>query len=89
MLALHGFDAVGLEISDKAIDSARAYAEAELSRPSAYNFAGEDCENRRSAGQPGTVTFVAGDFFRTDWEDTCFTTRDDRGFDVIYDYTVS
>ena len=89
MLALHGFDAIGLEVSRTAVDSARAYAEVELSYPSACNFADEDDEKRRATCQPGTVSFVCGDFFQRDWETSCFVAGDDRGFDLIYDYTVS
>lgn len=86
MLALHGFDAFGLEVSQRAVDSANAYAEAELSRPSTYNFADEDS---RAAHRPGTVNFVRGDFFHRDWEASCFADCDAQGFDLIYDYTVS
>ncbi|KAH6856021.1 S-adenosyl-L-methionine-dependent methyltransferase [Chaetomium sp. MPI-CAGE-AT-0009] len=87
MLALHGFDTVGLETAQKAVDSAKTYAEAELSRPSAYNFANEDSVSRRIASRPGNVDFVCGDFFQRDWEASCFAACDDRGFDLIYDYT--
>lgn len=89
MLALHGFDAVGLDVSQKAIDTARAYAEAELSRPSAYNFAEGDSEKRQAPGPAGTVNFVCDDFFQRDWEAKCFAACDGGGFDLIYDYTVS
>ncbi|KAH6635909.1 S-adenosyl-L-methionine-dependent methyltransferase [Chaetomium tenue] len=87
MLALHGFDAVGLEVSQTAVNAARAYAEAELSDPSAYNFADENDEKGRATCQPGTVSFVCGDFFQRDWETGCFAPGDDGGFDLIYDYT--
>ncbi|KAK4169857.1 putative thiol methyltransferase 2 [Cladorrhinum sp. PSN259] len=87
MLALHGFDAVGLEVSQNAIDSAKAYAETELSRPSAYNFADEDSRDRFAAVQPGSVNFVRGDFFQRGWETSCLAGCDDQGFDLIYDYT--
>lgn len=89
MLAFHGFDAIGLEVSQTAVNSARAYAEVELSDPSAYNFATEDDEKRRATCQPGTVSFVCGDFFQREWETSCFAPGDDGGFDLIYDYTVS
>lgn len=88
MLALHGFDAIGLEVSQKAVDAATAYAEVELSRPSAYNFPDEEEPKLTSCGGMGTVKFVCGDFFQSDWEASCFAPGDDQGFDLIYDYTV-
>ncbi|GAB1321042.1 hypothetical protein MFIFM68171_11252 [Madurella fahalii] len=87
MLALHGFDVVGLDVSQKAVDTARAYVETELSQPSAYNFADGDSETRLAARPPGTVSFVCGDFFQRDWEAEYFATCDNAGFDLIYDYT--
>ncbi|KXX82479.1 putative thiol methyltransferase 2 [Madurella mycetomatis] len=86
MLALHGFDVVGLDVSQKAVDAARTYAEAELSRPSAYNFA-EGSEKRQVLGPPGTANFVCDDFFQRGWEAKYFAACDDGGFDLIYDYT--
>ncbi len=87
MLALHGFDAVGLEVSPRAVDVAKVYAEAALGQPSEANFGAKESWADR---QPGTVNFVCGDFFQRDWEDACFTaTGEDGGFDLIYDYTVS
>ncbi len=59
-------------------------------RPSAYDFAPtRDSRNRFATAGPGTVNFVLGDFFQRGWEASCFAGRDDRGFDLIYDYTVS
>lgn len=84
MLALHGFDAYGLEISETAVKEAEKYAFAELAKPSAYQFGSE----QRPAHVPGSVTFFQGDFFTTRWKfkgEIDETTK----FDVIYDYTVS
>lgn len=84
MLALHGFDAYGLEISDTAVKEAEKYASAELVKPSAYHFGSE----QRPPHTPGSVTFFQGDFFSSQWEfkgEIDETTK----FDVIYDYTVS
>jgi hypothetical protein len=88
MLALHGFDAFGLEVSPKAVETARDYAEKELAKPSAHNFADQD-DKRLTGAAKGTVTFVCGDFFQDDWEAGCFSAGEPRGFDLIYDYTVS
>lgn len=84
MLALHGFDAYGLEISETAIKEARAYAAAELDNPSAYHFSGDT----NLPDSAGSVTFFQGDFFSSKWdfqEGIEETTR----FDIAYDYTVS
>ena len=83
MLALHGLDVVGLEISEKGADVARAYAEAELASPHSYNFGSAESGTQDSAGK---VQVIAGDFFKRGWEvDACVG----DGFDLIYDYTVS
>lgn len=87
MLALHGFDAYGVEVSQTAVDACEAYAKEQLSRPEAYNF-GPGSSSAREAGVRGTVTFVVGDFFKRDWEGE-FQKDGDAGFDLIYDYTVS
>ena len=78
MLALHGFDAVGLEISAKGVSTAEEYAQKELQAPQAYNF-GSASANKF---ERGSVSFIQGDFFRSD------CTKGEK-FDVIYDYTVS
>jgi hypothetical protein len=81
MLALHGFDVYGLDVSDKGVISAREYAETELARPQVYNF-GSACRSAEQTGQEkGQVTFIQGDFFKSDWEVGI-------QFDLIYDYTV-
>ncbi|OKP00315.1 hypothetical protein PENSUB_7772 [Penicillium subrubescens] len=82
MLALHGFDAYGLEISDTAVKEAEKYASAELAKPSAYHFGSE----QRSSRTPGLVTFFQGDFFSSQWEFKGGIDENTK-FDVIYDYT--
>jgi hypothetical protein len=77
MLALHGFDVVGLEISQKGVSIAQEYASSELDKPQAYNF-GPSWENQY---ERGSVSFVNGDFFQPD-------SMKGEKFDVIYDYTV-
>lgn len=84
LLALHGFDAYGLEISQTAVAEAEKYAAAEVKSPSDYNYASADCSSRRH--DPGKVKFVEGDFFGSDWDSRL---GDANGkFDLIYDYTV-
>ena len=83
MLALHGLDVVGLEISKKGAETARAYIQAELADPHDYNFGNADS---KSCGSIGEVQVISGDFFKRDWEEG---TMAGEGFDIIYDYTVS
>lgn len=88
MLALHGFDACGLEISQTAVAEAEEYACRELKEPSACHFgSAEHCQEHT-----GPVKFVQGDFFRGGWEGLGCGDGDGDGegkFDLIYDYTVS
>jgi hypothetical protein len=77
MLALHGFDAYGLEVSPKGVSVAEPYARKELRSPQTYNFGAE-----ATARERGNVSFIEGDFFKSNWENG-------RKFDLIYDYTVS
>lgn len=84
MLALHGFDAYGLEISADAVATAKAYAASEMAAPSRHNFSKAGSDNLVSYGE---VKFLQGDFFRRDWETTA-PLDDGTKFDMIYDYTV-
>ncbi|SPO02436.1 uncharacterized protein DNG_05109 [Cephalotrichum gorgonifer] len=81
MLALHGLDVVGLEISEKGAEVARAYAETELADPHDYNFGGAESITLGGAGE---AQVIAGDFFKRDWEAGASV---GDGFDLIYDYT--
>lgn len=76
LLASFGYDAVGLEVSQTAVK--RCYEEQEI-HGSKYPVKNEE------AGA-GTITFILGDFFSTDWLETI---DGDGTFDLIYDYTVS
>ncbi|KAL2017961.1 hypothetical protein VTK56DRAFT_1493 [Thermocarpiscus australiensis] len=88
MLALHGYDAYGLEVSEKAVQTARKHAAAELAAPSEHNFADAESQARFPESERGQPKFVVGDFFRRDWEvDCCLDNEGARGFDLIYDYT--
>lgn len=85
-LALHGFDAYGLEISETAVSEAGEFAEKELTSPQECNF-GKALKENPSVFQPGKgkAQFVEGDFFDAAWLEGL----DVEQFDVIYDYTVS
>ncbi|CAH0053877.1 unnamed protein product [Clonostachys solani] len=75
-LALHGFDAYGLEISKKGAVTARQYAASELAEPCDYNYHNLDTWQ---TGDVEDVTIVVGDFFQEP--------REVGVFDLIYDYT--
>lgn len=79
MLALHGFDVYGLDVSATGVSTAREYARGEMANPQEYNFGSGSSVYTQD--QPGDVTILQGDFFKSDW---------DGGlkFDLIYDYTV-
>lgn len=84
MLALHGFEACGLEISQTAVAEAEQYASGEMREPARCNFGPA---GRRRDTTSGTMKFVEADFFGGGWEaQGC---GDGEGkFDLIYDYTV-
>ena len=81
MLALHGFDVVGLEISSKGISIAEEYSRKEFLDPQTYNSGPSGSSNTGLVGR-GSVTFIQGDFFKGD-------SLSGEKFDIIYDYTVS
>lgn len=87
MLALHGFDAYGLEISPTAVKEAEAYAVAEMRNPSAYHF-GSEQEEEQVEYSPGTATFLEGDCFSSAWKSNGDVDGNTK-FDLAYDYTVS
>ncbi|KAJ6145495.1 hypothetical protein N7470_009390 [Penicillium chermesinum] len=76
MLALHGFDAYGLDVSEIGLSAAKEYADRELQNPQDHNF-GASWNGTQSRG---TVAFIQADFFAPRPED-------ENKFDVIYDYT--
>lgn len=78
MLALHGFDAYGLEISATGVAEAEAFATRELKDPGEANFGVNYHGQFR-----GDVKFLQNDFFASGWEDEI-----GGKFDLIYDYTV-
>lgn len=82
MLALNGFEAWGLEVSQKAVDTANVNIKAQLAKPTDDNFG-----KGESRSKPAAAEVILGDFFKRDWESQVGT--DFEGFDIIYDYTVS
>lgn len=81
MLALNGFETWGLEISQRAVDTANSNVTSQLVNPSIYNFGNGEMPLKSA---PAHV--ILGDFFERDWESQIGPTFE--GFDVIYDYTV-
>ena len=84
MLALHGFDVIGLEVSSVAVKTAEAYAAGEMAEPSGYHYGNKDDP---AVSEIGCVRFIEKDFFAKDWEKPLLD--EIEGFDLIYDYTVS
>ncbi|KAM4066209.1 thiopurine s-methyltransferase (TPMT) domain-containing protein [Hirsutella rhossiliensis] len=85
MLALHGFDVYGLEVSEKGAQVARSYVASELVQPNELNYANRDEWLSTPRGAPEIIT---GDFFKRDWQWQVTCTEDGvTGFDLIYDYT--
>lgn len=86
MLALHGFDAYGVEVSKTAVEACESYASGQLEKPGVNNY-GTGASSAQQAGSKGAVKFVVGDFFKRDWEADCGVEGNAK-FDLIYDYTV-
>ncbi|KAH9873026.1 hypothetical protein J1614_005422 [Plenodomus biglobosus] len=80
MLALHGIETWGLEISQNAVDLANENVKAQLASPSPTNF-GANASRPASAD----AKVILGDFFQRDWESQIAAGF--QGFDIIYDYT--
>jgi len=81
MLALHGFDAYGLDISATGVAAAEVFASKELQNPGAANF-GPNHGNKENPPR-GNVKLLEGNFFEPEWVNEAGGT-----FDIIYDYTV-
>ena len=76
VLESFGYDAVGLDVSPKALEEANKYCK---------EHEDEYQPRDKSLGR-GTRRFVSGDFFSDDWFEQAGTSGK---FDLIYDYTVS
>jgi methyl halide transferase len=75
LLASFGYDAYGLDISKTAIQKCREYAANDGMKYTA----------RDEGVGKGTINFIQGDFFGTEWQSDI---QGDETFDIIYDYTV-
>lgn len=76
LLSAFGYDAYGLEISPKALESAKQ-TEKEV--------AGKGVYETREGVEKGKITWLAGDFFT---DEVLKGVEADGKFDLIYDYTV-
>lgn len=76
MLALHGFDTYGLDVSETGISAARDNANKEIQSPGENNFG----SNWKGSQGTGAVNFLQADFFAQE--------ENERQYDLIYDYTV-
>jgi SAM-dependent methyltransferase len=77
LLAAFGYDAYGLEISDTALEAARATEK---------DMSGKEVYQTRAGVQRGSVNWLHGDFFSDGFLDGLPGVAK---FDLIYDYTVS
>ncbi|KAL8699801.1 MAG: hypothetical protein Q9224_001254 [Gallowayella concinna] len=73
LLANHGYDAYGLEVSEKAVE--RCYEEKKVNE--------HKYMRKGHSNNAGTSTFIKGDFFDTQWVHAVPGGK----FDLIYDYT--
>lgn len=83
LLAELGYEVLGLDFSPTAIARAR---ENQRAVADAGGCSGVGSTRRPSAPEPGTVTWVSGDFFSDSWLEAWG--RERRTFDLIFDYTV-
>ncbi|CUS15357.1 unnamed protein product [Tuber aestivum] len=80
LLATHGYDAFGVEVSRTAVNQAREWASDQLEIEK--DASGQTLETDRW----GRIQMVEGDFFKDDWIQAMEI--DLRGgFDLVYDYT--
>lgn len=75
LLASFGYDAYGLEVSEKAVELC-----VQEQKKNGQNYPVKD----ESAGS-GSATFIKGDFFSDEW---AANIQGEAKFDLIYDYTV-
>jgi hypothetical protein len=86
LLALHGYETYGLEVSPAAIAAAKEYTSSVLENPPAMYFSTQvEEEITEYRAQRGEVHFFQADFFEKDWAGRDVPSQ----FDLVYDYTVS
>lgn len=76
LLAAHGYDAYGLDVSERALENAKEVEK---------DIEGKEVYEARPGVEKGSITWLVADFFKNDFQ------RDLEGdgtFDLIYDYTV-
>lgn len=76
LLASHGFDAYGLDVSPHAVEVCNEYASKHW----------QEYADRMPGVDHGSYKFMSGDFFSDEWVKSNGL---DNGVDLIYDYTVS
>jgi methyl halide transferase len=76
LLSSWGYDAYGLDVSEKALEAARQ---------TQREAAGQDIYKTKKGAQKGNVTWLSGDFFGNDF---LKDVDGESNFDLIYDYTV-
>ncbi|KAF2841884.1 S-adenosyl-L-methionine-dependent methyltransferase [Patellaria atrata CBS 101060] len=79
LLASFGYDAVGLDVSESALEVCRKYAASD-------EIAGKYPVRDPALGK-GDVKFVLGDFFKDNWVDEANEDWAVGNWDLIYDYT--
>lgn len=87
LLASLGYDAYGLEVSDKAVEAAVVNASESWDK---YRDASAADAGLGKSESGGRYTFVKGDFFGDEWMVDSAVGSGGKGakFDLIYDYTV-
>lgn len=87
LLASLGYDAYGLEVSDKAVEAAVLNAAETWDK---YRDAAAADVGSGKSESGGRYTFVKGDFFGDEWMEDSAVGSGGKGakFDLIYDYTV-
>jgi SAM-dependent methyltransferase len=78
LLASFGYDAVGIDGSETAIEACKKLANEEADKYPLHN----------STESRGNITFLVGDFFETNWQSSLHPQGGIVSFDLIYDYTV-
>ena len=86
LLALHGYDSYGLEVSPAAVAAAKDYSSSQFESPSqAYFSTRNDEEVAAYLKNRGEAHFFCADFFEKSWAGNDVPSR----YDLVYDYTVS
>jgi len=86
LLSAFGYDAYGLDISETALEKARAATSVLAHVPQGM----EVYKTRNPAVGAGVYNFINGDFFKSDFLKDVSTEKGwDGKFDLLYDYRVS